>query len=80
MNISNDQQYQTTRKEFLALKNRGNLTGADGTRFSELQTAIQAWEASPNFHGSDRIGGTRSGGDAGVNKGAVGDMSSTSRS
>jgi hypothetical protein len=64
MNIKDDQQYQTSRKEFLNLKNRGNLTGQDQTRFNELQSAVQAWEASPNFHGSDRIGGARSGGES----------------
>jgi hypothetical protein len=78
MNIKDDQQYQTTRKEFLALKNRGNLTGQDQTRFDELQSAVQSWEASPNFHG-DRIGGTRSGGESNI-KGGVGDTSSASRS
>lgn len=60
MNIKDDQQYQTARKDFLALKNRGNLTTQDQMRFNDLQSAVQAWESSPNFHG-DRIGGTRSG-------------------
>jgi hypothetical protein len=77
MNINSDQQYQQFRKEFLNLKNRGNLTGQDQQRFNELQTAVTQWEASPNFHG-DRVG-TKSGGDQGTTKGGgIGDQGSGS--
>lgn len=73
MNITSDQQYQTSRKEFLTLKNRGNLTAQDQTRFNDLQTAVDKWESSANFHG-ERVG-TRSSGDI---KGGIGDENTSS--
>lgn len=76
MNINSDQQYQQLRKEFLSLKSRGNMTAQDQTRFSELQTAVEKWEASPDFHG-DRVG-TRTGGDHSTTKGgSIGDQGSS---
>ena len=54
MNINSDQQYQQFKRDYLALKGRGNLNDQDQRRFTDLQSAIGQWESSPNFHG-DRV-------------------------